>query len=152
MVNVVAGNSEQSGFVRGSESPEERAIARLERVRRDVLRTEAELQRVREDSERFGESQGDQRALADRLRNGRRELAAAQAELDSVRARGGENSAGDAPAPSLSNYLERRRFSRDFPEDARLLKTFQYYTSGGVLSSFSVAAGNLLGSIVDVQI
>ncbi len=151
MVNVVAGNSDQSVRSDGSNPLEERAIARLERVRRDVLRYESDLQQLRQDTEKFGESQGDEKALSERLRDGRRELASAQSELENARkARNTDSGAEDDAV--LSNFLEIRRFTRDFPEDARLLKTFQYYTAGGVLGSFSGAAANELGSVVDIRI
>lgn len=117
------------------------------------MRLESEIKQIKDDSRRFGESQGDPAGLSDRLRDARRQFEDVRGELDELRTRQrGEGTESRPRASITNNFLEQRFFARHFPADARSLKAFQFYDQRGDLQSFSLSELQFVGTVVDARI
>lgn len=135
---------------------EQIAIANVDSKRASVLTIQAKIQQTKSDTVKFGESQGDVSALQSQLEAARKEYQTSRADLAQVRATQ-RNAASDPQKnqlrPSItSNFLEKRVFARDFPSDAKTLKTYQYYNNRGAVQTFSTSSLQFVGTTIDKKV
>lgn len=149
-------HSDRSIPLDDADQRERELITRIEQRRQRVVDLNTTIRRLRDEARRFGGSSTDLDELQRRLREARGGYRAALSELNDFRQTKTDAQSNrrtvDIQSASAGIYNELRTFEREFPNDAKYLKTHQYYTSSGALASFSVPIIDGLGSIVDSRV